>query len=67
MLALEAIADYTESFRLDPERGIVYACRAFAYAGIGQEDKGLHDFEQAVAVTPDKWNIRNNFVRPSGI
>jgi tetratricopeptide (TPR) repeat protein len=48
----KAIADFTESIRLDPRQAEVYCGRAYAYHQTGEFDKAIVDYDEAVRLDP---------------
>ena len=48
----KAIADFTESIRLDPRHAEVYRGRAYAYPKNGEFDKAIADYNEAIRLNP---------------
>ena len=48
----KAIADYTESIRLNPQRAETYWGRGHAYAEKGEFDKAIADFTESIRLDP---------------
>jgi tetratricopeptide (TPR) repeat protein len=55
-----AIADYTESIRLDPERAGVYHNRGDAYLDRNQFDRAIADYGEAVRLDGSDFRAHNN-------
>jgi tetratricopeptide (TPR) repeat protein len=49
----EAIAEYDEAIRLDPEYTEAYNNRGSAYAGLGQYQRAIQDFDEAIRLNPE--------------
>jgi len=48
----EAVAEFDEAIRINPERAVTYNDRAFAHGEMGQHDKALADFSEAIRLEP---------------
>lgn len=44
----EAIAEYDEAIRLDPQDAVVYYNRGFAYDDLGQHQRAIQDYDEAI-------------------
>ena len=44
----EAIADYDEAIRLNPQFAMAYANRGAAYSGLGQHERAIQDYDEAI-------------------
>ena len=53
----EAIADYEQALRLEPDRVIAYVSRGAARDALGQYEEAFADFEQALQLRPDDASI----------
>ena len=56
-----AIADYTQSLKLEPANAAAYNNRGIAYAALGQNDQAIADFDQAIKLDPKRalyYNVR---------
>ncbi|MCX7429197.1 MAG: tetratricopeptide repeat protein [Planctomycetia bacterium] len=51
----EAIADFTEAIRLDPEHAKTYCVRGVAYARKGDYDQAIADYTEAIRLDPKDW------------
>ena len=49
----QAIADYTEAIRLNPEYAEAYCNRGVAYWEKGNDDKAIADFTEAIRLNPE--------------
>ncbi len=49
---IEAVADFTEAIRFDPNRPDFYLHRGFAYEALGRKDEAADDYRRAKR--PDK-------------
>ena len=49
----EAIADFTEALRLNPERDVIYHARGLAYAEKGAYDEAIADYTEALRLNPE--------------
>ncbi len=48
----EAIAEYTEAIRLNPEYGLAYGSRAVVYSSKRDHDKAIADYTEAIRLDP---------------
>ncbi len=48
----EAIAEYDEAIRLDPEYADAYINRGVAYFNLGQLERAIRDFDEAILLKP---------------
>jgi len=46
---------------LHPSSGVIYNARGFCYGRMGDHVRAVADFEKAVAVSPDDYNVYYNF------
>ncbi|MDR1785728.1 MAG: tetratricopeptide repeat protein, partial [Spirochaetaceae bacterium] len=56
----KAIADYTQTIRLDPDNVIAYYNRGVAYHDKGDYDKAIADYTQAIKIYPEYAAVHNN-------
>ena len=49
----EAIAEYDEAIRLDPQDAVAQYSRGNFYLNLGQYEKAIHDFDEAIRLDPD--------------
>ena len=49
----EAIDEYTEGIRLDPEWAELYFCRGTTYCRLGQTERGIEDLSEAIRLDPE--------------
>jgi serine/threonine-protein kinase len=56
----EAIADYTESIRLNPEDAGAHTSRAHSYLRSGQADAALADYNKAIELAPTNADMMAN-------
>lgn len=49
----EAIAEFDEAARLDPENPEIFLYRGNAYFNSGKEDKAMEDYSKAIELKPD--------------
>jgi tetratricopeptide (TPR) repeat protein len=55
-----AIADFTEAVRLDPNYAVAYMCRGVAYDNKGDINKAIADYNQAIKLDPNDAMSYNN-------
>jgi len=48
----EAIVDYTQALKLDPQYAVAYYNRGIVYAGQGKLDEAIADYTQAIEIDP---------------
>ena len=48
----EAIAEYDEAIRLDPQLAKAYYNRTFAYDDLGQYQRAIEDYDEAIRLDP---------------
>ena len=48
-----AIADYSESIRLDPKNANAFLNRGYVYAQRGDNDRAIADYSEAIRLKPD--------------
>jgi tetratricopeptide (TPR) repeat protein len=63
-----AIKDYTEAIRLDPENVSAYTNRGFSWANKNEHDKAIEDYNEAIRLDPEyakayyyrgrTWNLK---------
>ena len=60
-----ALADYGEAVRLEPNSFIPFALRAIVYAGKGEQELAIKDYDRAIELNPraDFYNNRGNALR----
>ena len=56
----QAIADYNQAIRLNPNYGMAYYNRGSAYADKRDYDRAIADFEVALRINPNDANARTN-------
>ncbi len=56
----EAIADYTEAIRLDPDYAVAYNNRGLAYRYLGEYERAIDDCTEAIRLDPDLAIAYNN-------
>lgn len=56
----EAIADYTEAIRLDPENPSAYYGRGNAYAELGDYEEAVGDYTESIRLDPDQPGVYVN-------
>jgi tetratricopeptide (TPR) repeat protein len=56
----QAIADFTQALRLDPDNANAYNERGSAYAAKGDYDQALADYNQAIRLDPNDTHAYNN-------
>lgn len=56
----EAISEYDEAIRLDPQFAVAYNNRGNAYAGLGQYEKAIADLDEAIRLRPKVALAYNN-------
>ena len=49
----QAIADYTEAIRIDPDDAYAYHERGYAYDKMGEYEKAIADFTEAIRIDPE--------------
>ena len=54
----EAIAEYDEAIRLDPQFALAYNNRGFANTKLGQYARAIQDYDEAIRLDP--WNPDSN-------
>ena len=54
----EALAEYTEAIRLDPNFSVAYFNRGQTYFALGQPEKAVQDYAEAIRLNPDRAQIR---------
>lgn len=54
----DAIADYSEAIRLDPQHAAAYASRGLAYARQGAHDRTIADIDMALQLDPNVFGER---------
>ena len=57
----DAIQDFSEAMALDPKVAPAYYNRGLAYHNLGQHDKAMKDYDQAIALNLFKRNSPRNF------
>jgi tetratricopeptide (TPR) repeat protein len=57
----KAIAEYTESIRLDPDASGAYVARGISYADKGEFTKAIADYTEAIRLSPDDPDAYSNF------
>ena len=50
----EAITEYSEAIRLDPEYAAAYYNRGQAYFTLGQAQLAIQDYDEAIRLSPDR-------------
>ena len=56
--AEEALAEYNESLRLDPNFAVAYFNRGQTYFALGQPQKAVQDYAEAIRLNPDRAQVR---------
>ncbi len=56
----EAIEEYTEAIRLDPQYALAYHNRGFAYDDLGQLERAIQDYDEAIRLNPQWAEAYNN-------
>ena len=56
----EAIAEYDEAIRLNPQYTLAYNARGAAYNDSGQPEKAIPDFDEAIRLNPQHVSAYNN-------
>ncbi len=59
----EAIEDYDEAIRLDPQLALAYANRAVAYTLLGRDAEAQQDVDRAVVLGIDPAALRSEIER----
>ena len=62
----EAIAEYHESIRLNPELALAYSNRGLAYDDLGQHQRAIQDYDEGIRRDPElalAYNNRGNAYR----
>jgi tetratricopeptide (TPR) repeat protein len=49
----QALTDYTQALRLDPNNAVIYKERGDVYSHLGEPDKAISDFNQALRLNPN--------------
>ena len=58
----EAIAEYAEAIRLDPQFAAAYYNRGQAYFALGQSQRAIPDFDEAIRINPDDPQVAFAYV-----
>ena len=63
-----ALADYAEAVRLEPNSFVPFILRANIYAGKGEQELAIKDYDRAIELSPraDFYNNRGNALRKTG-
>ena len=56
----EAIAEYDEAIRLDPQYADAYYNRGLVYEAEGKKAEAIADFEQHITLTNDRQSIKRS-------
>ena len=56
----EAIAEYDEAIRLNPQNGQAYDNRGGSYFILGQHQRAIADYDEAIRLDPQNPNAYNN-------
>jgi len=56
----QAIRDYDEAIRINPEDANAYNIRGAAYHGKGDYDQAIRDYDEAIRINPEDANAYNN-------
>ena len=56
--AEEALAEYNEALRLDPNFAVAYFNRGQTYFALGQPRKAVQDYAEAIRLDPDRAQLR---------
>ena len=56
--AEEALAEYNEAIRLDPQFAVAYFNRGQTYFALGQPQKAVQDYAEAIRLNPDRAQVR---------
>ena len=56
--AEEALAEYTEAIRLDPNFAVAYFNRGQTYFALGQSQKAVQDYAEAIRINPGRAQLR---------
>jgi tetratricopeptide (TPR) repeat protein len=56
----QAISEYNEAIRLDPDSASVFCCRALAWSDMKQLDKAIADYDEAIRLDPNFAAAYNN-------
>ncbi len=56
----EAIAEYDEAIRLDPQLTLAYNNRAATYVNLGQYQKAIQDYDKVIRLNPQLVVAYNN-------
>jgi len=56
----QAIADYTQALKINPEFVTAYSNRGLAYSDKGELDQAIADYTQALKINPEYVNAYNN-------
>jgi len=56
----QAVADYDEAIKADPQQGAAYNNRGIAYAALGSYDRAITDYDEAIKLNPQYASALNN-------
>ena len=56
--AEEALAEYNEAIRLDPNFAVAYFNRGQTYFALGQPEKAIQDYAEAIRLNPGRARVR---------
>ena len=56
----QAIVDFDEAIRLDPQYAKVYSNRGLAYINLGQYERAILDYDEAIRLDPQYGNAYYN-------
>jgi len=59
----QAIKDYCEAIRLEPNEAIAYFGRGIAYSDKGQYDHSINDFKEVIRLEPNLANIYARIIK----
>ena len=62
----EAVAEFTEAIRLNPEIAVAYSNRGNTYLQLGQLERAIQDIDEAIRLDPQPLAYNNRAVSTSG-